>query len=482
MNQLKSLIIIPILLLSTSCILKGKILVAQTEVENIIPGIIFTSPLIDSVSKSATADFDWNPIITNLRTTNAYEVNVYSQASCAGSATTTTLINTPSYTLTGIKDKFVYSIGVTAYSSKDIPSEEVCSTTVTGDAIISMLQVAGGSYLTLDVDFTKKVAYAGINSGRSFDAIDFNDEENPVLLNSLGSTSTPASAISSSRGVAVYNSGERLIVAGNNSSSIELWNLTTNPRTIGSWTKMGTLTGLSSVRKIVKVDTTDASNTIVTLALRQGLAIVNIAEPTGTMTIVRSRSNYSNGHGAGAIMGNWMISPDSNTGASLDLFNLTTLVSDAQYPFPEQSLAGTPMGTTMWAAATNPSGTKGFSSGKNMGFFSYNLATPGVFPVNTKRVFTSVPSFSRDATYVSEFGKDLFYVGLSAKGIDVWDATDIANPVILHHLDLPNATSEVYGVRVNSTSHRAYAVTTGGQFYIINTEMLAPTILTMTAF
>lgn len=484
MNHLQRIVSLSLLVLSTSCILKGKIHIAQTQLEKSKPGIIFTSPLIDSISKSASADFDWNPIITGLRATNAYEVKVYSDAACAGNATSSTLINTPSYTLTGIKDKFVYSIGVTAYDSSDAPSDEVCSTTITGDAIISMLQVAGGSYLSLDVDFTKKVAYAGINTGRSFDAIDLNDEENPVLLNSLGSTSTPSSAISTSRGVALYKNGERLIVAGNASSSLELWNLSTDPRAIGSWTKMGTLTGVSSVRKIAKVDTTDPNNTIVTLALRQGIAVVNIAEPAGTMSILRIRSNYSNGHGAGAMMGDWMISPDYNTGASLSLFNHSTLARDAQYPFPEQSLNGTPTGTLMWTAASNPTGTKGISSGSILGFFSYDPSNPAVIPVNTKRVFTSVPTYSRDATFVTEAGKDLFYVTLAnpVKGLDVWDATDISNPSLLHHLELTNATGEVYGVRVDAINRRAYAVTNTGLFFIVNTEMLPPSLLTLTAF
>lgn len=436
----------------------------------------FTDPIINKTVTNATYNFQWATSGTaTLRSYNTFRVRTYSQAACMGTPVQTYYVATPQSTMTGIRDTGVYSMDVSAFDSQDNQSVETCSSALTGKALISILQVRpGAAYLSIEADTTNKMAYLGAAYGSSvfFDAVDYNDEANPVWFRTVGSGTTPSSNATQSRGVAVYNGGQRLLVASNGSGLLELWDLTANPRT-GTWTKLASLGGLGGLRKIAKVDTSNPTQTVVYLALRSGAAIVNIAEPAGTMTIDRINGGYSNCLGNGAVIGAWMISGCYFGGWGAFLIRLSDLSNVGSYAFPD---AGS--GTNLWASATSPDGTRAYVGGANGGFFTYDPSTPAVAPVVSYR-FNAPGTWNRDAQYVVESSVLKLYAGDGSGQVIQWDVSNPAAPVATGVQPTTDfgVTSEGYGIRVDPVTHRAYFATLDGKFVILNTEMFrAPTV------
>lgn len=431
-----------------------------------------TIPSLDETSSKASYTFKWTGAEGIVRATNPYHVNIFSQANCAGAPLAESYVSTNQYVASNLVDGSVRSIGITAYDASGKASSEVCSKSIQTSAIVSKLIIPGGVYLSLDYDANKNMAYLGANKpGTLFDAIDVADETNPIYFRNIGTGSTPSSAQTYVRGVASYKNGQRLIVASNN-GTLELWDFTADPRS-GGWTQLANIGGLSNAKKIAKVDTTNPLQTVVYVVLRGGLAIVNIAEPAGTMSIASSGGAYTQLQ-SGTILGGWMLTGSASF-ENAYLMNLATFAADVTY-----SLPSTGAGQFLWSSVSSADNKKAFVAGTTSGFFTYNPATPAVAPVLVSKYDSGPNTIVRDAVFVVENGKDLIY-GVRQNGfIDVWDATSMLTPVLIQSQMIPNYIStggnEAYAIRVNPITHRAYIASAAGEFYIINTQMLRPPV------
>lgn len=211
--------------------------------------LAITNPVSDQIVSERAFNFQWTiSSSTSMRVSNPFHINVYSQAACQGTPTSIADVSSSNWTTNALVDGSVLSIGVTAFDIAGNQSSQVCSPTLQGTAFVAKLQVPGAAYLVSAIDFTYKLAYLGANYGTTFfDTIDFTDEKNPTLFRSIGATSTPATPATYSRGAALYNNGQRLLVSSNGANSLELWDLTGNPRT-GAWTRLSNLPGISYAR------------------------------------------------------------------------------------------------------------------------------------------------------------------------------------------------------------------------------------------
>lgn len=459
---MKVIIFLPMLIFGC-----GRTSINYLNLESTAIAVVHTSPASNVILKTATTTFQWtisNP--ANLRPTDPYQVKVYGQAACSGTALSTSFVSASQYNLTGLMHAEVKSIGVIAFYKGDIATAESCSNSVTGNAIISQLQTTGTSYLALDVDFANAVAYVGSNyTGSFFDAYDFSDEANPFRFKSVGASTTPSSTSTYSRGVALYKNGQRLVVASEAASKVELWELTGNPRT-GTWVKLSEVTSLTAARKISKIDTSNPSQTRVYVALRRGVAILNIAEPSGTMTL-NKKSGTLDETGSGAVLGNWLLAGRNYTGVtSLIDMSIATPAVNSTYSVPATST-----GSILWTSSTSTTAEKAFVGGQNGGFFTFDPLNPTVAPVMTYRFSDPLGTVARDSMYVIENGKELLYVSGQSK-INVWDTTNAVTPVMTGQLELPSGIGESYGVRINPTTHRGYVTTNSGWFFIFNSEMI----------
>lgn len=439
--------------------------------------VVFTAPSGNTTVTANTYLFTWGVTgAGTLRSTNPYHIEVYAQAACAGSATATSDTATPQYTLNNIVDGSVYSIGVTAYNSAGVSYGPVCSDSVTGNAIIANIQVASGAhYLAMDVDFTHHLAYLGAEGSYSsfFDAVDFADETNPSLFRAINTTSTPSTTSTYSRGIGLYNGGTRLVVASDGGSKMELYDLTADPRT-GTWSILSTTTGLQNFRKIAKIKTVSSSVTRVYAALRRGAAIIDIAEPAGTTTVVSSSTANGNCYGNGAVIADaWMLTGCYNSSTNFLLLNLSTYAADQTFNYTDGA-------QWTWDTSVSADGSKIFSGAGTASFFSYNASdTP---QVQQRANYKGMVDYTRDSVFVEEGGHTYVYSAGGNHYITVWDVTDIAAPLLVYEQPLAGMTGEGYAIRVDIANHRAYVTSVDGRFYIVNTQMMRPATSTITAF
>lgn len=282
-----------------------------------------------------------------------------------------------------------------------------------------------------------------------------------------------------------YNNGTRLIATAEGSSAIQLFDLTSASHT-GTWTSLGVLGSLQQVRKVAKIDTSNPSMTKVYLGLRYGMAIVDIAEPAGTMTIEQISNGTCSQCGNGAVMGEYMLEGSSNFNTNTFLAYSYLLSSVTTAP-TSIALPNNGYGANIWSSAATVDGTKGFVGGVVGGFFSYDLSSPATPPALTYRFRSTVATDpERDSVFVTEFDKTLLYNVRSDGYLDVWDVNDITHPVLIRSHSLVNAANsatlgQLYGVRVDPVHHRAYVVSTGGWFLVYDTRMLqAPTVMPIT--
>lgn len=435
--------------------------------------LAITSPTTNATVRSSSLVLRWNATVsgTNLRAVNPYLVNVYSQADCRGAVVSSANASSNQYTFPNILDLRTYSFGVIAYDDSGSPTTEVCSAAITGNGVVSLLQVNASSfYLAIDVDFTNKLAYLGANYGGTLaDVIDFTNESSPTLFRTIGTASNPASNFTYSRGVSLYNNGKRLLIASDGNSAAELFDLTANPRT-GTWTKLDSMGGLLNFRKIAKVENVSATQTRVYAALRRGIALLDISEPTGTFFLTASKTSVGgNCFGNGAIIANtWMISGCYDNGSDIHLINLATLNSDLLIANPDPGSS-----TNIWTSAVSADGSKIFVGGVVGHFLSYSAADNPVVQDRYRAIFGSTV---RDAVFTTENGKTMLYTALGGGIVDKWDMRNVAAPIHVGQISLraAGATVELYGIRVDTATHRGYIATSGGQFIIIDTNMLAP--------
>lgn len=171
--------------------------VAESPVTPATPmSVSFTTPVADSTLTTSSVLFQWSATGGAARTNNPYEVKVYSAANCAGAAASTGFVSSAQYTLTGLLHGAVKSVGITAYNTANTASTEVCSSSVTGNSLISTLQVPGATYLALDVDMSAGIVYVGASYGTTFfESIDISNETTPVLLKSVGASTTPSGLV-----------------------------------------------------------------------------------------------------------------------------------------------------------------------------------------------------------------------------------------------------------------------------------------------
>ena len=406
-----------------------------------------------------------------LQSSNPYHVTVYDQSGCSGSVLSDGDQSAASYSVTGIVDNAIFSVAVSVTNSLGVTTGPVCSSSITGNAIIAKFKPATAAwYLSMDVDFTNQLAYLGSGGGGYssvfFDVVDFSTETSPTLFRSIGSGSTPSSSSTYSRGMRLYNGGTRLVVASDGGSLMELYDLTATPRT-GTWSMLSQTTGLTNFRKVAKVDPVNSSLTRVYAALRRGAAIIDIAEPAGSTTVVSSNTGYGNCYGNGAVINNtWMLSGCYNSYSDIFLINLSTYAAD-------QTFTLTDAAQWIWESSVSDDGSKIYSGAGTAQFFSYSAsATPQVQLVSSFKGLADTGV--RDSQWIEENSESHLYTVSGQGNLSMWNATNIAAPTLVSEQPLTGFTGEGYALRVNPTSHRAYAVTSGGEFFIVNTQMLRP--------
>jgi hypothetical protein len=344
-----------------------------------------------------------------------------------------------------------------------------------GPAIVSQTSVvspsAGFSMVDLDVDWSRKLAYAATReSGRCFYVIDFQDELAPKLISSIGSATSPATLGDTCLGTVLNAAGNHLLVGNQGANQIELWDLGPNPRAAAftrlsntsslggpprrilwqedggtSWVFAGT--GANGVQAHLLDEASHAFTTSFTYTFpgaTSGEDVNELALVLGTSTSILAASDA-----------------DGDPALELSTPNLT----------PGTSFPMTDGATTywFWTAASSGDRKKAFVGGTAGAFFDVTSGMPAV----ALRIVPEA-SYFRAATFAQIDGKDLFYVVRSDGWVDVFDVTNASTPnLVVHHL-LASKNGELYGIRVDPVSRRAVVVTNRGDFFVLNVGSLTP--------
>lgn len=332
--------------------------------------------------------------------------------------------------------------------------------------LVSSLAVtssAVSSYVYVDVDWTRKIAYlASREPGKCLIAVDFANETNPVLLNTIGSATTPATAGSTCVGVRLYNNGTRLALSIWGANKIEVWDLGADPRAL-NWSKLNAVT-VSGPRRF-DLEEVSAAQTRIYVGRTGGLSIIDIAEPAGT----------------GGVTGNYTYAPGGAVNAVTYLGGHSIVASDLDAsPIHDVDTAARTLNGALssatadftipwfWGAARSLDGTLAYLSG--FGGALLQLGGGGVSLV-AKHKFVG-GGIMRDATFSEKNGQPILYAIGSAKKIYRWDFSNSAAPVLTHATAINDVIRDGYGIRADAATDRAIVVTNGGMLYIIRTDQL----------
>lgn len=320
------------------------------------------------------------------------------------------------------------------------------------------------SYVDMDVDWTRKIAYlASRESGKCITTVDFSDETNPVILNVLGTATTPSTAGNTCLGVRLYKNGTRMVLSSYGANKVEVWDLTSNPKTFASWTKLSTLAVTNAKR--FDLEEVSATQTRLYIGRRFAAIIADIAEPAGTASLTGTFNYVPDGIESATYLGPNMIGSSSANGEPVQIINPTTMALTTTLNY-----SSTPIPAPYsWGSSRSADGTLAYVAGLGGAFLQ--LVSNNV-TLSAKHITTG-SGIIRDSNFTTESSKNILYSIFSTpKSINRWDMSNPSSPVLTHSTAIADTVREAYAIRSNGSLNRAIVVTNGGMIYLIRTDQL----------
>ena len=321
---------------------------------------------------------------------------------------------------------------------------------------------ASFSYVHLDVDWTRKIAYlASRQAGKCLTAIDFSDEANPTVLKVIGSATSPATGGSTCLGVRLYNNGTRLVLGVLGANLIEVWDLGANPAAL-NWTKLSSVTVAGPKR--VDVEEVSPTLTRVYAAKTGGITSLDITEPAGTM-VATGTYTYTPGGTMNDVtyLGSHLLTASDANAAPIHDVAISTLTLNGTF----STAAAAFTMPWFWSATRSLDGTLAYLGGVGGGFLQLSSGTMALV---SKHAAVAPPV--RDSTFSIEGGQPVLYTIKNSRQLYRWNLASVSVPVLTHSTTVNDAVSGGYGIRVNAATMRGIVITNGGSFTVIRTDQL----------
>lgn len=314
------------------------------------------------------------------------------------------------------------------------------------------------SYVDIDVDWGRGLAYlASRKTGVCINVVDFNNTLAPTIVKTVGS-----GTLQTCLGVKLFDSNKKVLLSSNGSNKLAAWDLTVNPIDYLSWYSLGEYAIGSGGKRIAKIEQTGGSSWTIYSTKSAGVIKANLAVSgaTGTFSLINSYTTAIS-FNAATVLGNTVLA-QSFTG-SVQPVNFLNL-----------SLAATSTATTSfwgWAAVTNSAGTKAFLGGGPGGaaFFADELSVVSL----KKKLLLNSTCTVRGADFAYQGTTEYLYMICANGFINVFDVTDISNPVLTHVGQISPIEIEAYGIKVKPNSNLALAITNSGDFIVLNLQGLS---------
>ncbi len=334
-------------------------------------------------------------------------------------------------------------------------------------ALIDGTNFASFSYVAIDVDWENKIAYlASREPDKCLTAVDFSNENNPVVVKVIGTTTSPATTGGTCLGLRLYQGGKRLVLSVSGSSHLEVWDLGNDPK-LFQWSRLSSIGSVTGARRIqVEYDNQSSTATVYT-TLRSGLAIYQITEPTGQISLSQVQDYGANNLNEGVALGQHFVVGRDTSGSAILEANTTDLSDTTLINYSSVDFAN----GWFWTGSKSVTDSWIYLGGHGGVFLKLNGSQQ--FEVAARHKLTDGNTI-RDSHFVIEDGKNILYtIESTVKRINRWDLSS-AQPQLTHSTVIDNSVKEGYGIRVDPTSKRAIVITNGGRFYILHTDNLDP--------
>lgn len=309
------------------------------------------------------------------------------------------------------------------------------------------------SYVDMDVDWSRNLAYlATRKANKCIDVVDFSNPLVPSIVKSIGS-----GTLQTCLGVRLFDGNKKVLASSLGSSKIAAWDLTSNPFDFVSWYQLGEYAIGSQGKRVAGIKNTGVNTWEVYSTKSSGVfkASLSISGAVGTFALLNS---YNTGlsFNASTVIGNTVLAQSfTGTTEPVSILNLSLVAQTTS----TTSFWG-------WTANTNEDGSKSFLGGGTGGaaFFADDSGT-----VNLKKKFLLNSTCTvRSADFAIQGSKEYLYSLCSNGSIDVFDVTDINNPVLVKVGQINLVELEAYAIKVKANSNTGIVVTNKGDFIVIN--------------
>jgi hypothetical protein len=331
----------------------------------------------------------------------------------------------------------------------------------------------GLSYVALEVDWQRKLAYVGSReTGICFDIVDFSDQLAPKVIKRISTTSTPASLGNECLGVKLFDSGTKLAVTSQLPDVLQIWDLGADPKQL-QLTSLASGTATFNIRRFSSLDTSAANLVSFVVTGQTGFARYTYDRNLGTMSTdigALSGAQFNDSLG----IGNYLLAAGYGTKAPISVFNMDTrtVVStvDMAVSDPDENIG-------FWSQARSAESGLIFIGGWVSGFFTFDATTAQLTPV----LRFNNPGVYRDCRFVVMDGQEyLFAVSSSgANNLDIFkvfgNQIPKVEPVLAYSipLDLANG-GEPYGIQIDAVARKAVIVVNNGSFSVVDLNILTP--------
>jgi len=315
------------------------------------------------------------------------------------------------------------------------------------------------SYVDLDVDWSRGMAYlSSRKSNICVEAVDFNNESAPAIIKIIGSAT-----LNVCLGVKLFDNNTKLLVSSLGNNKLAAWDLTSSPVNVASWASLGEYAIGDNGKRISKINFTGSNNWEIYSTKRFGVIKTNllVTGSTGTFTLLNSTTSGLSFNSSAVIGDRFLAQSLSGTVQPVGIYNLS-LVSQ------------TSLSTLFWnwSSDSNAAGDKAYLGGSPGGaFFGYVGSTTTLY----KKFIYDSSCTVRSSDIVIQGASEYVYSLCSNGRIDVFDVTDITNPILVKTGQLTSFESEAYAIKVKPNSNKAVVVTNRGDFLILNLDGLSAT-------
>jgi hypothetical protein len=341
-----------------------------------------------------------------------------------------------------------------------------------GGFVISSTQLGpatGFSYVDLEVDWTRSLAYVGTReAGQCFAVIDF--AATPTVIAREGPPMTSGTVC---LGIYLEPGGTKLVVTSEAANTIERWDLGTDPHA-ASYTQL-TSVALTGPRRIAPSLMNPATVYVSRNSLAPGVQQVSLAVGAPWLAVGPSFDST--------------LSCVKSVDSTVDLATGVVLSPCADNTSPVEVADDLAMSKLGQINAVPTSGSSGFwtSAATADGKIGAALGWVGVIvDARGPTAFTMLARFQltdpndayRDARF---FGQTIFGVRDSG-AIDAISLTTPTDPVVVGSGSLGAAGAGAYAIEVSPDGTRAIVVTNHGYFFELDLTQLPPTSMRWPAF